>query len=113
MQPVRRMAMKISFFTFACMGIPPNDVGEKYFRTKIEPILKSLSYDVHRQTEPLLGERCRAGRGGECTSQQILDTNHKKIYNKKLSVSQISVRNATCDIELASDSLTNKLDAVH
>lgn len=50
---------------------------------------------------------------GECTSQQILDTNHKKIYNKKLSVSQISVRNATCDIELASDSLTNKLDAVH
>lgn len=49
----------------------------------------------------------------ECTSQQILDTNHKKIYNKKLSVSQISVRNATCDIELASDSLTNKLDAVH
>lgn len=50
---------------------------------------------------------------GNCTSQQILDTNHKKIYNKKLSVSQISVRNATCDIELASDSLTNKLDAVH
>ena len=50
---------------------------------------------------------------GDCTSQQILDTNHKKIYNKKLSVSQISVRNATCDIELASDSLTNKLDAVH
>ncbi len=49
----------------------------------------------------------------KCTSQQILDTNHKKIYNKKLSVSQISVRNATCDIELASDSLTNKLDAVH
>lgn len=48
-----------------------------------------------------------------CTSQQILDTNRKKIYNKKLSVSQISVRNATCDIELASDSLTNKLDAVH
>ena len=56
----------------------------------------------------LLGERWRP-----CTSQQILDTNHKKIYNKKLSVSQISVRNATCDIELASDSLTNKLDAVH
>lgn len=59
-----------------------------------------------------------SGRGAElveaeCTSQQILDTNHKKIYNKKLSVSQISVRNATCDIELASDSLTNKLDAVH
>ena len=52
-------------------------------------------------------------RGRPCTSQQILDTNHKKIYNKKLSVSQISVRNATCDIELASDSLTNKLDAVH
>ena len=50
---------------------------------------------------------------GACTSQQILDTNHKKIYNKKLSVSQISVRNATCDIELASDSLTNKLDAVY
>ena len=49
----------------------------------------------------------------DCTSQQILDINHKKIYNKKLSVSQISVRNATCDIELASDSLTNKLDAVH
>ena len=49
----------------------------------------------------------------KCTSQQILDTNHKKIYNKKLSVSQISVRNATCDIELESDSLTNKLDAVH
>ena len=58
----------------------------------------------------------RAPWGGcrrRCTSQQILDTNHKKIYNKKLSVSQISVRNATCDIELASDSLTNKLDAVH
>ena len=53
------------------------------------------------------------GGAGACTSQQILDTNHKKIYNKKLSVSQISVRNATCDIELASDSLTNKLDAVH
>lgn len=52
-------------------------------------------------------------RLSHCTSQQILDTNHKKIYNKKLSVSQISVRNATCDIELASDSLTNKLDAVH
>ena len=52
-------------------------------------------------------------RKSKCTSQQILDTNHKKIYNKKLSVSQISVRNATCDIELASDSLTNKLDAVH
>ena len=51
--------------------------------------------------------------GQFCTSQQILDTNHKKIYNKKFSVSQISVRNATCDIELASDSLTNKLDAVH
>ena len=49
----------------------------------------------------------------DCTSQQNLDTNHKKIYNKKFSVSQISVRNATCDIELASDSLTNKLDAVH
>ena len=57
------------------------------------------------------GVRGRANR--LCTSQQILDTNHKKIYNKKLSVSQISVRNATCDIELASDSLTNKLDAVH
>ena len=57
------------------------------------------------------GEGCRACR--KCTSQQILDTNHKKIYNKKLSVSQISVRNATCDIELESDSLTNKLDAVH
>ena len=55
----------------------------------------------------------RATERGLCTSQQILDTNHKKIYNKKLSVSQISVRNATCDIELASDSLTNKLDAVH
>ena len=53
------------------------------------------------------------GEAQSCTSQQILDTNHKKIYNKKLSVSQISVRNATCDIELASDSLTNKLDAVH
>lgn len=51
--------------------------------------------------------------GQFCTSQQILDTNHKKIYNKKFSVSQISVRNATCDIELASDILTNKLDAVH
>ncbi len=64
------------------------------------------------------GKRGRPGAGAElveaeCTSQQILDTNHKKIYNKKLSVSQISVRNATCDIELASDSLTNKLDAVH
>lgn len=55
----------------------------------------------------------KAGGIADCTSQQILDTNHKKIYNKKLSVSQISVRNATCDIELASDSLTNKLDAVH
>ena len=54
-----------------------------------------------------------ASQSDDCTSQQILDTNHKKIYNKKLSVSQISVRNATCDIELASDSLTNKLDAVH
>ena len=53
------------------------------------------------------------GELAPCTSQQILDTNRKKIYNKKLSVSQISVRNATCDIELASDSLTNKLDAVH
>lgn len=67
--------------------------------------------------KPLLGERwhreAMAERGLICTSQQILDTNHKKIYNKKLSVSQISVRNATCDIELASDSLTNKLDAVH
>ena len=67
--------------------------------------------------EPLLGERwhrvAMTERGSLCTSQQILDTNHKKIYNKKLSVSQISVRNATCDIELASDSLTNKLDAVH
>ena len=58
-------------------------------------------------------ELVEAERGSACTSQQILDTNHKKIYNKKLSVSQISVRNATCDIELASDSLTNKLDAVH
>ena len=58
-------------------------------------------------------ELVEAERGFSCTSQQILDTNHKKIYNKKLSVSQISVRNATCDIELASDSLTNKLDAVH
>ena len=56
---------------------------------------------------------CPRGASHYCTSQQILDTNHKKIYNKKLSVSQISVRNATCDIELASDSLTNKLDAVH
>ena len=63
--------------------------------------------------EPLLGERWHRVAMTECTSQQILDTNHKKIYNKKLSVSQISVRNATCDIELASDSLTNKLDAVH
>ena len=72
------------------------------------------------QEKPLLGERwhreAMTERGliaKHCTSQQILDTNHKKIYNKKLSVSQISVRNATCDIELASDSLTNKLDAVH
>lgn len=56
---------------------------------------------------------CNPSPSSLCTSQQILDTNHKKIYNKKLSVSQISVRNATCDIELASDSLTNKLDAVH
>lgn len=63
--------------------------------------------------KPLLGERWHREAMTECTSQQILDTNHKKIYNKKLSVSQISVRNATCDIELASDSLTNKLDAVH
>ena len=55
----------------------------------------------------------KSGHHQVCTSQQILDTNHKKIYNKKFSVSQISVRNATCDIELASDSLTNKLDAVH
>ena len=63
--------------------------------------------------EPLsvIAARCHPPQG--CTSQQILDTNHKKIYNKKLSVSQISVRNTTCDIELASDSLTNKLDAVH
>ena len=60
-----------------------------------------------------VASRSDDGEGKYCTSQQILDTNHKKIYNKKLSVSQISVRNATCDIELASDSLTNKLDAVH
>ena len=64
-----------------------------------------------KYVNPLLVSR--EARGRSCTSQQILDTNHKKIYNKKLSVSQISVRNATCDIELASDSLTNKLDAVH
>lgn len=63
-------------------------------------------------TSPFRGDiKCLSN--DDCTSQQILDTNHKKIYNKKLSVSQISVRNATCDIELASDSLTNKLDAVH
>ena len=61
----------------------------------------------------ILGEEVQTLNYRLCTSQQILDTNHKKIYNKKLSVSQISVRNATCDIELASDSLTNKLDAVH
>ena len=66
-----------------------------------------------QERAPWGGCRRRRLRGDCCTSQQILDTNHKKIYNKKLSVSQISVRNATCDIELASDSLTNKLDAVH
>lgn len=65
-------------------------------------------YSAINLKEAPLGGSCHP-----CTSQQILDTNHKKIYNKKLSVSQISVRNATCDIELASDSLTNKLDAVY
>lgn len=73
----------------------------------IESWLNTLKY-----TPPIKGG-CNGEHLSECTSQQILDTNHKKIYNKKLSVSQISVRNATCDIELASDSLTNKLDAVH
>ena len=34
-----------------------------------------------------------------CTSQQILDTNHKKIYNKNLSVIQLHFYNATRDIE--------------
>ena len=66
----------------------------------------------HRFAMPPLPKE-RQEKNHKCTSQQILDTNHKKIYNKKFSVSQISVRNATCDIELASDSLTNKLDAVH
>ena len=73
----------------------------------IEATLPSTRYA--RSHLPLQGRYNRL----DCTSQQILDTNHKKIYNKKFSVSQISVRNATCDIELASDSLTNKLDAVH
>lgn len=67
----------------------------------------------HRCAMPPAPGRLLLPYGQFCTSQQILDTNRKKIYNKKLSVSQISVRNATCDIELASDSLTNKLDAVH
>ena len=35
----------------------------------------------------------------DCTSQQILDTNHKKIYNKNLSVIQLHFYNATRDIE--------------
>ena len=68
---------------------------------------------ARRAREGALGRLASRSDDGECTSQQILDTNHKKIYNKKFSVSQISVRNATCDIELASDILTNKLDAVH
>lgn len=78
---------------------------------------KCYSSLTYYRTPPSAFADTSPGRGGLlrplCTSQQILDTNHKKIYNKKLSVSQISVRNATCDIELASDSLTNKLDAVH
>lgn len=69
--------------------------------------------EVRRRQLSFASATLLARLGLVCTSQQILDTNHKKIYNKKLSVSQISVRNATCDIELASDSLTNKLDAVH
>ena len=78
----------------------------------------SVAYGDSRPRAPSLALRAihlvpPRGAYLHCTSQQILDTNHKKIYNKKLSVSQISVRNATCDIELASDSLTNKLDAVH
>ena len=48
-----------------------------------------------------------------CTSQQILDTNHKKFYNQTLSVSQLHFHNATHDIEWASDSLMNKQDAAH
>ena len=79
---------------------------DKHF---ISPLKGEVAASFCEQTEGLQYINCDT----ICTSQQILDTNHKKIYNKKLSVSQISVRNATCDIELASDSLTNKLDAVH
>ena len=49
----------------------------------------------------------------ECTSQQILDTNHKKFYNQTHSVSQLHFHNATHGIEWASDSLMNKQDAAH
>ena len=34
-----------------------------------------------------------------CTSQQILDTNHKKIYNQNLSFIQLHFYNATRDTE--------------
>ena len=88
--------------------------------TKTHPIKSTLKAAIGYICNPektdgklLVSSYGCAAETADCTSQQILDTNHKKIYNKKLSVSQISVRNATCDIELASDSLTNKLDAVH
>ena len=84
-----------------------SDNGSEFAElAKLEDNTKTKVYFAHPYSSWERGSN-------ECTSQQILDTNHKKIYNKKFSVSQISVRNATCDIELASDSLTNKLDAVH
>ena len=92
-------------------------VSVPYFGVISEIGTSTLRMRVCRQfPSPNLGLSLKSGEVeyfDNCTSQQILDTNHKKIYNKKLSVSQISVRNATCDIELASDSLTNKLDAVY
>ena len=48
-----------------------------------------------------------------CTSQQILDTNHKKIYRKTLSVSQLYFHDVTHGIGWALDSLMNKQDAAH
>ena len=48
-----------------------------------------------------------------CTSQQILDTNHKKIYNQTHSVSQLHFHNANHGIEWVSDSLMNKQDVAH
>ena len=88
-------------------------LGERWHR---EAMTERGLIAKHNDSSPLsvaYGDSRPRAPSLACTSQQILDTNHKKIYNKKLSVSQISVRNATCDIELASDSLTNKLDAVH